>query len=65
LDARRPRPRHVDLMTDADRRAAATAELEATKAVVAQAVARIINAGDLDAADELYAPGIAASRVDL
>lgn len=37
-----------------------TAELEANKAVVAQAIARIINEGDLDAADELYAPGIAA-----
>ena len=47
-------------MTDDDRRAATTAELEATKAVVAQAIARIFNGGDLDAADELYAPDIAA-----
>jgi predicted ester cyclase len=47
-------------MTDSDRGAAETAELEANKAVVAQAIARIINEGDLDAADELYAPGIAA-----
>ena len=47
-------------MTDDDRRAATAAELEATKAVVAQAIARIFNGGDLDAADELYAPDIAA-----
>lgn len=40
--------------------AVGTAELEANKATVVQAIARIINAGDLDAADELYAPGVAA-----
>jgi predicted SnoaL-like aldol condensation-catalyzing enzyme len=43
-----------------DRGAAGTTELEANKAVVAHAIARIINAGDLDAADELYVPGVAA-----
>jgi predicted ester cyclase len=47
-------------MTVDDRGAAGTTELEANKAVVAQAIARIINAGDLDAADELYVPGVAA-----
>jgi predicted ester cyclase len=47
-------------MTDEDRSAAGTAQLEANKAVVAQAIARIFNGGDLDAADELYAPDPAA-----
>lgn len=60
MDARRPRPRHADLMTNDDRWSAETAQLEANKAVVAQAIARIFNGGDLDAADELYAPDLAA-----
>jgi predicted ester cyclase len=47
-------------MTIDDRNAAGTVELEANKAVVAQAIARIINAGDVDAADELYTSEIAA-----
>jgi predicted ester cyclase len=37
-----------------------TTHLEANKAVVARAVERVINNGDLDAADELYAPAVAA-----
>lgn len=48
-------------MTDSDRVPAETTKLEANKAVVRQAVARVINQGDSDAADELYAAGIAAT----
>lgn len=47
-------------MTDDDRGAVGPAELEANKTVVEQAIARIINEGDVDAADELYAPSVAA-----
>lgn len=37
-----------------------TAQVATNKAVVARAVDRVINNGDLDAADELFAPGLAA-----
>ena len=47
-------------MTDKQPGPADAGALQANKAVVAQAVARVINVGDLDAADELYAPGVAA-----
>ncbi|HEY3200308.1 MAG TPA: ester cyclase, partial [Actinomycetes bacterium] len=47
-------------MTDDDRGAVGPAELEANNTVVEQAIARIINEGDVDAADELYAPSVAA-----
>lgn len=39
---------------------AGTADTAANKAVVAQAVDRVINNGDLDAADEFFSPGVAA-----
>lgn len=60
IHGRRPIPRRAELMTDDDRGAVGPAELEANNTVVEQAIARIINEGDVDAADELYAPSVAA-----
>jgi hypothetical protein len=60
VHGQRPIPRRAELMTDDDRGAVGPAELEANKTVVEQAIARIINEGDVEAADELYAPGTAA-----
>ena len=40
------------------------AAVAANKALVARAVAEVINGGDLDVVDELYAPGIAQAAKD-